>query len=119
MTDRSSFLDGVYDFTRSNLRTLKARWRDFAAERAAAQSELSESDAERLREQMQECLDARGGEVSARNRAAALGQTYLSLSAEGRAKFLSLLAEDFDIDRVAVAAACQRMAHARGDDDKR
>ena len=117
MTDRSGFLDGVYDFTLSNLRTLKARWRDFAGDKVLP-TLLSDSDADRLRRQMQDCLDARGGEVSARARAAALGETYLMLSAEGRARFLHLLADEFDIDRVAVAAACQRLAHARTDDEK-
>ncbi|HWE73310.1 MAG TPA: malonyl-CoA decarboxylase [Stellaceae bacterium] len=119
MTDRSSFLDGVYDFTLHNLRNLKARWRDFAAERSAISSLLSESDADKLRRQMQDCLEARGGEVSARARAAALGQSYLALAEEGRARFLRLLADEFDIDRVAVAAAAQRMAHARTDDERR
>ncbi len=119
MTDRSSFLDGVYDFTRNNLRTLKARWRDFAGEKAAISTLLSDSDADRLRRQMQDCLEARGGEVSARARAAALGQTYLAAPEEGRARFLRLLADEFDIDRVAVASACQRVAHARSEDERR
>jgi malonyl-CoA decarboxylase len=119
MTDRSSFLDGVYDFTLHNLRNLKARWRDFAAERSAVSSLLSESDADKLRRQMQDCLEARGGEVSARARAAALGQSYLALGEEGRARFLRLLADEFDIDRVAVASACQRMAHALTEDERR
>jgi malonyl-CoA decarboxylase len=118
MTDRSGFLDGVYDFTLTNLRTLKARWRDFASDKNGLSAILSDSDADRLRRQMQDCLEARGGEVSARARAAGLGQTYLALPAEGRARFLHLLANDFDIDRVAVASACQRLAHARTDDEK-
>jgi malonyl-CoA decarboxylase len=118
MTDRSSFLDGVYDFTLGNLRTLKARWRDFAGERAALPAILTDGDADKLRRQMQDCLEARGGEVSARARAAALGQTYLALPTEGRARFLRLLAEEFDIDRVAVASACQRITHARTEDEK-
>ena len=74
MTDRSGFLDGVYDFTLSNLRTLKARWRDFAGDRTMLPALLSDGDADKLRRQMQDCLDARGGEVSARARAAALGR---------------------------------------------
>src|SRR6185437_5573276 len=119
MTDRSSFLDGVYDFTLHNLRTLKARWRDFAGERSAISTLLSDGGADRLRRQMQDCLEARGGEVSARARAAALGQTYLAAPAEGRARFLRLLADEFDIDRVAVASACQRLAHAHTEDEKR
>lgn len=120
MNDRTGFLDGVYDFTVSNLRTLRARWRDMAgASRNHLPSILTDDAVEQLREQMQDCLETRGGEVSARARAAALGQTYLALSAAGRERFLRLLASDFDIDRVAVGAACQRLAHARSDDEKR
>ena len=117
MTDRTSFIDGVYDFTVSNLRTLKARWR--SPPNSTQALVLTEDGAQKLREQMQDCLEARGGEVSARARAAALGRTYLALSAEGRERFLRILATDFDIDRVAVAAACQRIAHARDDNEKR
>ncbi len=68
---------------------------------------------------MRDCLDARGGEVSARARAAALGQTYLALSAAGRERFLQLLANEFDIDHARSRAACQRLVHARGEDEKR
>jgi malonyl-CoA decarboxylase len=118
MTDRSGFLDGVYDFTLSNLRSLRARWRDLAGSRDQATALLTDGGVERLKAQMQDCLDGRGGEVSARARAAALGQTYLALPAAGRERFLHVLASEFDIDHVAVAAACQRLAHARGDDEK-
>src|SRR5215469_17122902 len=114
MTDRSGFLDGVYDFTLSNFRTLRARWRDLAgASRNLVPAVLAGDSTDRLRRQMQDCLEARGGEVSARARAAALGQTYLAAPAEGRARFLRLLADEFDIDRVAVVSGCQRIVHAR------
>ncbi len=120
MNERTGFLDGVYDFTVTNLRTLKARWRDLAgASRGLVPSVLTGDAAERLREQMQDCLEGRGGEVSARARAAALGQSYLALLPAGRERFLRLLATEFDIDHVAVAASCQRLSHARGDDEKR
>src|SRR5579864_1127128 len=120
MNDRPGFLDGVYDFTLSNFRTLKARWRDLAgASRSLVPAALAGDPADRLREQMQDCLEGRGGEVSARARAAALGQTYLALPPDGRADFLRLLATEFDIDHVAVAASCQRLTHARSDDEKR
>jgi malonyl-CoA decarboxylase len=120
MNDRTGFLDGVYDFTLTNFRTLKARWRDLAgASRGRAPSVLTGDAVGRLREQMQDCLEGRGGEVSARARAAALGQAYLALAPAGRERFLRLLATEFDIDHVAVSAACQRLAHVRGDDEKR
>ena len=72
MNERTGFLDGVYDFTVSNLRTLRARWRDLAGTpRALLPATLTDDAVQQLRKQMRDCLDARGGEVSARARAAA------------------------------------------------
>ena len=58
---------------------------------------------ESLAEQMRACLAGRGGEVSARNRAAKLAETYLALDEAGRRDFLRTLA-GFDSDAEAVAA---------------
>ena len=63
---------------------------------------LPDADIPRVREQIEACLAARGGEVSARRRAAALGESYLSLSELGRERFLRLLASDYGIDQDAV-----------------
>ena len=68
-----------------------------------ASSVAGEPD-EPLEAQMRACLDGRGGEVSARNRAAKLAQTYQALDAAGRTHFLRTLA-GFDSDPDAVAAA--------------
>ena len=51
-----------------------------------------------LRSQMAECLEARGGEVAARFRAAELGRSYLERDQEGRRLFLQVLALDFSCD---------------------
>ena len=61
--------------------------------------ELSDSDLDVLRKQMQDCLESRGGEVSARVRAAGLGQVYLDLNDEGRFRFLHLIATEFGVDQ--------------------
>ena len=83
------------------------QWRDIASgdDRAPLAPDLPDRDADRVRRQMRACLEGRGGEVSARARAAALGRAYLSLTAEGRARFLRILATEFDTDRQAIAAA--------------
>jgi malonyl-CoA decarboxylase len=60
---------------------------------------------------MRACLNGRGGEVSARNRAAKLARAYLALNAEGRLAFLRSLAA-FDSDPAAVRAASERLAAA-------
>jgi malonyl-CoA decarboxylase len=58
-----------------------------------------------LRQQLRECADGTGGEVSARIRAARLGETYLGLSDAGRHEFLRRIALDFGPDPAAVDAA--------------
>jgi malonyl-CoA decarboxylase len=99
------------------LGNLRRAWRDIAAstfgQRAAQpKPDLPDDDAQRVREQMQACLSARGGEVSARARAAELGRTYLGLNGAGRQRFLKLLAGGYDVDRAAVDAAVERYAGA-------
>ena len=56
---------------------------------------------EGIEAQMKACLEGRGGEVSARNRAARLAQSYLARDAAGRREFLSTLAT-FDTDTAAI-----------------
>jgi malonyl-CoA decarboxylase len=66
---------------------------------------LPDRDADRVRDQMRACLEGRGGEVSARARAAELGRAYLSLDNVGRERFLKILAIEFDTDRESISAA--------------
>lgn len=57
------------------------------------------------RRQLAECAEAKGGEVSARTRAAALAQTYLKLNDVARHAFLRLISLEFGPQPDAVAAA--------------
>ncbi len=111
-------------FLDRTLRNLRTAWRDIAERTAgmftgAPSPDLSEDDAERLRAQIRDCLESRGGEVSARARAANLGRTYLSLNPEGCRRFLGILANDFDVDREAVDRAIEAVRKADGDLDAR
>ncbi|HPF58957.1 MAG TPA: malonyl-CoA decarboxylase [Candidatus Competibacteraceae bacterium] len=113
------------EITRANLlnRTmynLREAWREMADWReglfsAAPSPNLPEKDAEALKAQMRDCLEARGGEVSARARAANLGRVYLSLNAQGRQRFLQVLATEFDIDRKVVDKAIAAVQQAGED----
>jgi malonyl-CoA decarboxylase len=116
MSERApaGFLDGVFDRTLANLRSA---WREIALSArgvlsGAPRPDLPEDDVARLRQQMLSCLDGRGGEVTARARAAELGRSYLALNAAGRERFLRLLAEEFATDRDAVDAGCAALAAA-------
>ncbi|MDA0997828.1 MAG: hypothetical protein O2944_06445 [Proteobacteria bacterium] len=90
-------------FLDRTLRNLRNGWRAIAgstydAEAASARPDLPDNDLDAIRRQMRACLDNKGGEVSARAKAAALGQVYLALDATGRPRFLELLAVEFDTE---------------------
>ena len=70
-------------------------------------ADLPDEDLQQLREQMQLCLTARGGEVSARAETAILGRSYLELNSEGRARFLKVLATDFDVNSAQMKQAIE------------
>jgi malonyl-CoA decarboxylase len=116
MTDRAppGFFDNVVDRTWANLRNA---WREIATSTrgvlgGAQRSDLPDGDAAQLRQQMQSCLDASGGEVSARARSAGLGRTFLGLNATGRTRFLRILATDFDVDRDEIDRRCVALTNA-------
>ena len=67
---------------------------------------------------MLSCLDGRGGEVTARARAADLGRTYLLLDPDGREGFLQLLASEFDVDRDEIDRRCRALINTAGSDER-
>jgi malonyl-CoA decarboxylase len=106
------------------MQNLREAWREVAEWRggllsATLNPNLPDKDAEALKAQMRDCLEARGGEVSARARAANLGRIYLSLNARGRKRFLKILTTEFDIDRKAVDKAAARLQEAGDDVEER
>lgn len=103
--------DGFFQRT---IRNLRGAWQEIAVSVRGdgvddLDPDLSDVDAEVVRRHMRACLEARGGEVSARARAATLGRAYLSLSETGRERFLTILAQDFDTDPMAVRNAAAEL----------
>ena len=82
------------------------RMRDLVvAKPRSADLQLGGRQLQQLRQQLQECADGLGGEVSARQRAARLGASYLRLNDAGRREFLRLIALEFGPVPAAVATA--------------
>jgi len=77
-------------------------WKGISMQVSGKRLELSPylhtNEHEPLKVKIAACLEGKGGEVSARARAAELGKAYLELNDEGRQKFLCLLITDFGID---------------------
>ncbi|MBI1276003.1 malonyl-CoA decarboxylase [bacterium] len=77
--------------------------------------DLKRDDAERIVKLMASCLDGKGGEVASRARTIELGEMYLRLSDKGRTRFLTLLAERFDVPHAKVSEWCKRYLDATED----
>ncbi|MCB1887454.1 MAG: malonyl-CoA decarboxylase [Rhodocyclaceae bacterium] len=79
---------------------------------------LDEAPAEKvlegIRRQLHECAEGLGGEVSTRNRAARLAETYLELDDTGRHAFLRIIALEFGPDPADVATAHEHYQAAVG-----
>ena len=71
----------------------------------AKAARLNDRQAIHLREQFKDCAAALGGEVSARQRAGRLAETYLALGDQARADFLRILAAEFGPEPALVAKA--------------
>jgi len=102
----ASLLDRIGRAFRDVTQTARS-WRG-----APYREDLPEQDAERLIEQIDLCLEGKGGEVSVRARAAALGKAYLDLNEEGRKRFLAVLAERYGLDREKLAGRVEAWRRA-------
>ena len=91
------------------------RVRRMLAEHAPA-GKVSERQLSQIRDQLKECAVGLGGEVSVRQRAARLAETYLNLGDEGRAAFLRIVATEFGPDPKAVEKAHAQYQAAIGSD---
>ena len=92
------------------LRKITGVWRDMA-------SSVSRDEDDDIVAQMRACLNGRGGEVSARNRAAKLAETYLSLDPAGQLDFLRAIAS-FDSDVEAIHAAHTQLSTAKDEAER-
>ena len=82
-----------------------SRVRALVERKRQAAPRLAPKRLQQLRQQLRECAAGLGGEVSARQRAARLGESYLALDDAGRHEFLRLIALEFGPDPKAVEQA--------------
>ncbi len=80
---------------------------------------LGEADRRRLCRLIDDCIDAKGGELAARRRASAIAATFLTLDDLGRRRFFLTLAHDYDHDDAAVDTAVDALVRSRDPEDRR
>ncbi len=107
---KAGFLDRTF-------RNIWKGWRSIAgenynAEQASSRPSLPDEDLARVRNQMSACLEGRGGEVSARSRAAALGHVYLALDQTGKERFLRTLNDKFNVSKDSVDESIKEFQNA-------
>lgn len=88
----------IFDKTLFNLRSVWEQINILNSDQPKLNPDLPDTDIVLLKQQMRDCLEGKGGNVSARARAAKLGEAYLCLNDSGRLRFLSLLAQDFGVN---------------------
>ena len=79
---------------------------------------LNQNDHKKIIKQMNACLEARGGEVSARKRAATLGFAYLSLNDEGKKKFLTILSSEYGTNGDLIKKAIKSLFETEKNDNQ-
>lgn len=104
---KNSFLDRT--LLRARVAWSRMAGGEYDEAAASLRPDLPKEDREQLRSQMKECLESRGGEVSARAKAAALGRVYLALDQQGRETFLRELANSFDVNHDAVQLTAAKL----------
>lgn len=77
--------------------------------RPTVRTNLPPADARKVCKLMQECVTGLGGEVTARQRAAILGEIYLTLSPEGRIHFLESLQENFYSNQTEIKSTAKEL----------
>ena len=94
-------------------------WRDVSTqnnslEKLSLEPVLNANHEKVLLTWMDACLQSDGGEVAARGRAAELGRHFLGLNDAGRVRFLSLMADHYNVDeaRLTIAAKAWLTADA-------
>ncbi|MCK9259142.1 MAG: malonyl-CoA decarboxylase [Azoarcus sp.] len=95
-----------------------SRMREMVAQATGKAREPSEKVLERIRQQLEECAAGLGGEISTRQRAARLAETYLKLDDSGRMAMLHMIALDFGPDPAAIADAHSAYQKAVGSTDQ-
>lgn len=101
--------------------SVRTAWRELSGAEAplAGKTDLGQRERDDLKRRMSACLNGRGGEVSARQRAAGLGQIYLDLGRAGRLEFLRVLAANFGPDPKAVDEAVDAFQTAEDETARR
>ena len=110
-------------FRRASIVNLMRTWRGLKstarhAIKGEVHPDLPKEDMEYLHRRMTECVEGKGGEVSARARSAELGHIYMHLNKKGKDRFLKMLGRDFNLENDRVIAHLKKFKDARNEQER-
>lgn len=79
---------------------------------------LPTEDIEKVKGQITACVQTNGGEVSSKALAASLAKTYLNLNEQGKERFLTLLAENFDVEKKLLDESIKHYQQSEGEQEQ-
>ncbi|MBC8342976.1 MAG: malonyl-CoA decarboxylase family protein [Bacteroidetes bacterium] len=79
---------------------------------------LNKDDEEAIKNLARICIEETGGEISNQSRVVHLGMIYINLNSEGKARFLRILARDFDINTKLLNDKIRKLRKAKNEDQK-
>lgn len=125
METENKFLKSTRSFSVFGVRAMREILHTWAEIKQIARSTLSTlytpsppaENEKALKRLIEACILGQGGEVRTRAAAVELGMTFLKLSEEGKARFFTILARDFDINREKLRESASQYLAAADDSE--
>ncbi len=93
-------------------------WNESGNSALKIRPDLPKSDEEILRNLLEDCVNARGGEISVKSKIIHLGIIYINLTDKGKSKFLRILARDFDINTNLLNEKINTLKTSKGENER-
>jgi malonyl-CoA decarboxylase len=113
----------VTRFRRASIVNMVRTWRGLKSTarhviKGEVHPDLPQEDMDYLHRKMTECVEGKGGEVSARVRSAELGHQYMNLNKKGKERFLKMLGRDFNLEDDRVIAHLDAFKNAKSERER-
>lgn len=104
--------------SQKTMEKIYAEWLESGNAPPKISPDIEDDEEELLIQQMINCIAKTGGEFSYKSRIVHLGLIYLNCSKKGKAKFLRILARDFDVDTDLLNEKIKNLKQAKNEEDK-
>ena len=108
----------IADVSQKTIKNIIAAWYESGNELTEIDPDISENDEELLLLQINDCIKEEGGEISRQAKLVHLAMIYINLSANGKEKFVKMLAYRLDVDINSLYEKIKDLKSAKNEVDK-